>query len=194
MTGRNVYLLLATIGVAGAAGCVAFQPHRDTPPEGPLPQVFADSGGQDAAPDRWWEALGSEKLNLLVEEALGDNLTLRQAWARLEQADAAAAQVTSAIYPTLSVEAGASYDHRRTTVHNDTASFGTKLGQAAASSTLQVASQSIGQAIAGDAQTTSSGGTSPKHDIIHQHERHRQRARANRDEAVQPRIGGQLRS
>ena len=50
---------------------------------------------------RWWEALNDSSLNVLVEEALSDNLTLKEARARIEQAMAADKHAASFLYPDL---------------------------------------------------------------------------------------------
>ena len=54
---------------------------------------------------RWWEALNDSSLNVLVEAALSDNLTLKQARSRIEQAMAADKHAASFLYPDLTGKA-----------------------------------------------------------------------------------------
>jgi outer membrane protein TolC len=51
---------------------------------------------------RWWEALNDPYLDAFVKDALSDNLTLKQARSRVEQAIAADKQSASFLYPDLS--------------------------------------------------------------------------------------------
>ncbi|MEA2101997.1 MAG: efflux transporter outer membrane subunit [Thermodesulfobacteriota bacterium] len=54
----------------------------------------------------WWESFEDESLNALIEEALGANLDLKQAWARLDQARAIADEAGSRLMPQVSLDAG----------------------------------------------------------------------------------------
>ncbi len=54
---------------------------------------------------RWWEALNDRFLNVFITEALSENLTLRQARARIEQAIAVDKQAVSLLYPEVTGEA-----------------------------------------------------------------------------------------
>jgi NodT family efflux transporter outer membrane factor (OMF) lipoprotein len=66
-----------------------------------LPDSYSAEGGSQAGSDRWWQGFGSNDLNRLIDEALSDNLSLRQSWARLEQAQALSRQVASSQKPDL---------------------------------------------------------------------------------------------
>ena len=94
-------------------GCAPFTPEPRTPAPESLPSAFSmyseESETGEAAGDLWWESYGSPELNRLVAGALGGNFSLREAWARLEQARAQAAKVGAAGLPQLTGEAG--YDH-----------------------------------------------------------------------------------
>ena len=56
---------------------------------------------------RWWEEFNDPELTGLIEEALADNLTLKEAWSRLNQARTVAVQVGAALYPDFTGTAGA---------------------------------------------------------------------------------------
>ncbi len=94
-------------------GCHAFTPVPVTVPE--LPQSYRGQFGENDADQQWWRDLGSEDLNMLVDEALRSAPDIRVAWARLDQAQAAAEKTGSALWPTL----GASADARRAWVKPD---------------------------------------------------------------------------
>jgi len=96
-----------------AASCISPADRRDATPEGPLPADYLEGTGSAPLPERWWTAFGSEELNALVESALAGNLSLRQAWARLEQARALARQAGAESYPAVSAEAGAAHARAR---------------------------------------------------------------------------------
>ena len=85
-------------------GCNPHQVNRDVQPlvhgndayslsvEGMKPQI------------RWWETLNDTFLDAVVKEALSENLTLRQAHARIEQAIAADKEAASFLYPEITGE------------------------------------------------------------------------------------------
>lgn len=104
-------LLLTTVLFVG---CEAFLPKRSVPPEGPLPESFSQAGNEPAQSNRWWQEFGSDELEALVQEAMDENLTLRQLWARLDQAGSLTVQAASLLYPQLDITGDSSY--RRTVV------------------------------------------------------------------------------
>jgi NodT family efflux transporter outer membrane factor (OMF) lipoprotein len=78
-----------------------------------LPQTFTLYKPGADQPQKWWEGFQDPELNALVEEALSDSFTLQEAWARLNQARALAVQAGSALYPDLTVGAGAAISRQR---------------------------------------------------------------------------------
>ncbi|GAH81539.1 unnamed protein product, partial [marine sediment metagenome] len=105
---RGVVSVLLTCGCAlSLSCCTPYEARRtDLPPEF-IPERFSQSGGIERH-DRWWETFGDPGLNALLERALSDNLGLRRAWARLDQARALAKQAGADVWPRVSAEAGAS--------------------------------------------------------------------------------------
>ena len=74
-----VFLILVS------TACAVHEPITSVEPTEALPEAF--SGGSTLPPvDRWWEQFENQDLERLINEALSGNLTLRMAWARLEQA------------------------------------------------------------------------------------------------------------
>jgi NodT family efflux transporter outer membrane factor (OMF) lipoprotein len=95
------------------SSCNLFKPEIRKSPEGELPRTFSLYTPGPERPEKWWEELKDQELNVLVEEALSENFTLKEAWARLNQAQALAVQVGSRLYPELTGISGASYTRQR---------------------------------------------------------------------------------
>ncbi|UCD28032.1 MAG: efflux transporter outer membrane subunit [Planctomycetota bacterium] len=129
--------------------CTAFLPKRHTADEGTIPQSYTDYVAETERPERWWEAFESDELNALMEEAFAENLTLRQMWARLDQADAAAIKAGADLYPQLSLEASASYDRSVRSVEGSSTSLKSQLGNAVVNGVTQGVSRGISSAISG---------------------------------------------
>ena len=87
------------------AGCSVHEPISIEP--GPLPESFLEQE-KDAIVvqigGKWWEKFGDAKLNSLMEEALGNNLDLEQAFARLDQLEAVYRLVDSQQWPFLNFD------------------------------------------------------------------------------------------
>ncbi len=64
---------------------------------------------------RWWESFESSELDALIETALRDNFTLKEAWARLTQAKAAQKSQNAALFPSISFNASAARKALETT-------------------------------------------------------------------------------
>ncbi len=95
--------------------CAQFRPpDRNLAAGVELDEQFTMYGPATATPDRWWETFGSEDLNELVETALDDNFTVRQAVARIRQAAAVARQTSAARAPQLSFSGDVSAAGTRT--------------------------------------------------------------------------------
>jgi len=90
-TARAAVLLAACL----AAGCAHWREPAALP-------------GPPNAEAPWWVRFNDPGLTEAIESGLGGNLTLRQAWARLEQAQALARQAGAARMPAIEVSASAS--------------------------------------------------------------------------------------
>jgi len=93
--------------------CSPFKPRARQSPAGELPPTFSMYTAASDPAKRWWEEFNDPDLNALIIEMLSDNLTLKQAWARLNQVRALAVQAGAALYPDLTGTAGASYTRQR---------------------------------------------------------------------------------
>jgi len=102
-----------TIILLLVASCAPFKPQERQSPEGELPRTFSLYAAESEPELRWWEEFNDIDLNVLVKEALSDNLTLKEIWSRLVQARALAIQAGAALYPDLTGTAGADYARQR---------------------------------------------------------------------------------
>ena len=95
------------------AGAVACTPHRVTRAPAPPIELGAQFAGAvpggGAIADRWWTVFGDPQLDALVERALGGNLDLRAAWARVAQVRGLAGQLDTRL-PDVGYAADASYN------------------------------------------------------------------------------------
>ena len=102
-----------TVILCLVASCAPFKPQERQSPEGELPRSFSLYTAESEPELRWWEEFNDIDLNVLVKEALSDNLTLKEIWSRLVQARALAVQAGAALYPDLTGTAGADYARQR---------------------------------------------------------------------------------
>lgn len=71
------------------SSCISLEPERaDDLLEDQTPAQFANTSGEAVRVTSWWESFKSAQLNRLMAEAFQENLSLEQAAARLEQAEA----------------------------------------------------------------------------------------------------------
>jgi len=111
------------------SGCHAFAP-ASPEVESPPQAYLVRAGGHELA-EEWWRELGSDDLNVLVDEALRSSPDIRTALARLEQAKAAAQKTGSALWPTLGGSAEATRSWTRPLGQNQVESDAYGLGLAA---------------------------------------------------------------
>lgn len=111
---RTIALLLSS---SLSAGCMVGPDYKQ--PNAPLADHYISSAGLMATPgaradnlDKWWEGFGDPLLSTLVTEALGQNLELAQAQARVAQARATLGSVTAALIPSASVNGEAARSHQ----------------------------------------------------------------------------------
>ncbi len=94
--------------------CAPFQPPERASIENELPATFSNLAEESSPYQRWWESFHDPELNNLIHELLDNNLTLKEAWARLSQANALAVKSGAALYPDLNFAADASIGRRQT--------------------------------------------------------------------------------
>lgn len=100
-----IVIVLATM----LTGCALFKPDDSAYKVENIPSRFSLYSEKAVLSGKWWEDLNSAELNRLVEEAVTGNFSISEAWARLEQARAAAIKTQASLFPELSFAAGESY-------------------------------------------------------------------------------------
>ena len=100
------FLVLAVL--MSLTACRLHHVEAEPPPPFPVPESFQNTGGEEQAPDRWWESFEDPALNGAIEGALSGNLNLRAAWARIEQGVAVVRKQGAAYWPQLEVGLGVS--------------------------------------------------------------------------------------
>lgn len=96
---------------AALSGCAAVGPDY-RPPEPAAPAQWKNSAqlpdaGRKADPARWWQSFDDPQLELLIDLALAQNHDLKSAQAQLREARARANLADAALYPQLTLNAGA---------------------------------------------------------------------------------------
>ncbi len=87
------------IACALGSGCVGVAQRPIAQPQ--LPAQFSDTGTA-AAPAAWWREFADAELDVLIEQALSDNLTLAATAARLRAAEASADAAGAGLVPSVS--------------------------------------------------------------------------------------------
>ena len=75
------------------------------PDPGFIPPAFSGQPKKTAQRQAWWHSFHNQELNGLIRTALGQNLTIKQAWARLSQARARAVAAGADRLPDLALTA-----------------------------------------------------------------------------------------
>jgi multidrug efflux system outer membrane protein len=99
---RFLARIVALIAAIVLAACATTPP---SPP--PAQDVPPGDAANVVAPD-WWKAFGDPQLDALVDEALANNLDLKLAIARIEEARGLYAYARSGLFPSLDLQVGAS--------------------------------------------------------------------------------------
>ena len=89
------------------SACAIYKPaDRDAAELTRLPDKFnLYDAVEEAGTNTWWEGFGDSQLNMLVEKALTNNLSILQSEAKLRQAEAVVIQQGAARFPTLDLDA-----------------------------------------------------------------------------------------
>lgn len=109
------FIIRASSGLVGLAvvvtltACSPFAPSSRLTPVVSLPESYSLYSAQPASSNNWWDDFVWQDLNQLVAKGLAQNLTLREAWARLQQSQAIAKKSGAARYPDLTYQADASH-------------------------------------------------------------------------------------
>ena len=110
------YHLLLFLSIAMLASCSPFKPAAVPDAPGEFPDAYSLYSGEIDVSSPWWDLVGSPELSRLIDTALSDNFTLKEAWARLQQTRALAVQAGAAFYPDLAASGSVDYTRRRSEI------------------------------------------------------------------------------
>ncbi len=103
----QICLILITTSLLSS--CAIFSPGDRTGLDSEVPERFSlYSAAAADRTNRWWESFQSPELNALIDEALTNSPSIRQAWARLAQAEAIAIQAGASRVPSIGYDGAAS--------------------------------------------------------------------------------------
>ncbi|MFW6152583.1 MAG: efflux transporter outer membrane subunit [Verrucomicrobiota bacterium] len=109
------YLALLTAFSAGIMACSCAHVGPPVPDRGiEMPEAYSESGSAPLSAE-WWRVFNDKALNEYMKEAIPLNLTLQQAAARLDKAEAAARKAGAARWPSVDLSAKVS----RTETHTE---------------------------------------------------------------------------
>ena len=118
------------------SACARFEAPPRVLDEAAVPSEYTLYDHAPPAPDRWWLLFGSEELNALIAQALVENLSLQQVYARLTQAEMLAHQAGAPLWPDLEFSGDASTTRRQTTMDSSVSSLDRVSQQLSAVNTL----------------------------------------------------------
>ena len=91
-------------------------------PQFEMPDTLGDGGSEGAElPEKWWAVFGDAELDRIMEQAIGENFSLKAYAERFEQAKAVAKLNGADIYPTIS--AGIGFDENLTNANGRPANY-----------------------------------------------------------------------
>ncbi len=106
---RNIIVISAWLVLIHIViSCAPFAPDPREPETRLAPPAFHHRTDRQAPVERWWESFDAPQLNALVQEALGNNFSLQESWARLRQARALVIRSRAERFPDLVFDGSAS--------------------------------------------------------------------------------------
>ena len=114
ITPRPSFVLCVVTLLLMVTACAPFAPPERAAQSEPMPSAYLHPSSEARYPKSWWQAFDAPELNALVEEALGNNFSLRESWARLRQAEALVIRSRADSYPDLSLDGSSSVGQRQT--------------------------------------------------------------------------------
>jgi outer membrane protein, multidrug efflux system len=105
------YVVLVALALSACSLAPEFQRPQVAMPEG-WSRVSGVGATARQSTSPYWQELGSEELNRVIEVVLAQNLDLEAALHRIEQARAQAKVAGSALYPSIDASAGASRNYQ----------------------------------------------------------------------------------
>jgi hypothetical protein len=121
-------ITLLTALVLLSCACSPYKVQQRNEPNVEIPTSFGVTTPGVKVPEHWWLAFQDKGLNEVVLQAFQDNLDLKQAWARLDQAQALVTIESAARFPEVNLDASANRSKQVITDGNSIYSNRFKLG------------------------------------------------------------------
>jgi NodT family efflux transporter outer membrane factor (OMF) lipoprotein len=99
----HITMMLLLAGVPLWTSCQAQRKADEADDIVEVPQTYGDVDVEGVSTEQWCSDFGAPSLDRLVERTWQQNLDLKAAWARLEQADATAREARAPLWPQMSV-------------------------------------------------------------------------------------------
>ncbi|MEZ4526290.1 MAG: efflux transporter outer membrane subunit [Desulfobacterales bacterium] len=96
------------------SSCSFFDPLTRDKPEGDIPEAYSSGSSQREEAEQWWKTFNDPELDLLIAQALRENFSLKEAWARLRQAQALAVKSGADLYPEVNLNTEIGQGRQRT--------------------------------------------------------------------------------
>ncbi len=90
------YIVISSAALFAACSSLHITPDQRSMAPAFMPEKFTLYGERESFEDKWWQSFESQELDGLISQALGQNLSIEQALARLQQARAVSIQAGSA--------------------------------------------------------------------------------------------------
>ncbi len=130
-------------------GCTWLKPDTGAAGAEEVPVRYSLASMEGITSERWWGDFGSRQLDDLIEQAMEQNLTLKQWWARLDQAGAGVTSAGSGLYPQLSYDGNMAWSRTTTTTDVDSPGFAARVRSNALNTIQQGVANTISNQIGG---------------------------------------------
>ncbi len=107
-------LIITLLLVLVSTACSQLQPTAIENANRGLPAQFSMYSQSAEQANHWWEDFESLELNSLIDLAINENFSVKEAWARLKQAEITAQKEGALLYPKLDYSVGGSYLEQKT--------------------------------------------------------------------------------
>lgn len=113
-----MFIRAAMVCLIFVGACSPFKPQPRTTLNRDLPTAFSLYSGAAVPGQNWWRSFQDPELDRLMDSALADNLSIREAWARLKQVRSLAVQAGADRYPDLTGTAEALIGRQKRSGHS----------------------------------------------------------------------------
>lgn len=123
----SVLLSGSLVLLAMGSGCTWLKPDTRAATAEEVPERFRLASMEGKPSEEWWSDFGSRQLDDLVVQALDQNLTMKQWWARLDQAGASVTVAGSGFFPQIGYDGNVAWSRTTTTTEVDSPGFAARV-------------------------------------------------------------------